>query len=37
MHFFDVINSDPELRRVIESWATLPAPIQRAMLALIDV
>jgi len=29
--------TDPDLTAVIEAWVTLPAPIRRAILALIDV
>jgi hypothetical protein len=28
--------SDPDLARIIDAWPTLPGPIRRAMLALIE-
>jgi hypothetical protein len=27
---------DPELARIIDAWPTLPEPIRRTMLALVD-
>jgi hypothetical protein len=29
-------HSDPDLARVMAAWPTLPAPIRRAVLALVD-
>jgi hypothetical protein len=31
-----VVQSDPSLDRIVDAWPTLPDPIRRAVLALID-